>query len=364
MENNIKIIADNFQFKGELENIKPITQGYINATYCLSFIDNDKTIRYILQNINTNVFRNPFELMENIDKITRHLKNKTIENNGNPSREVLKIIKTKDNKLLFNDSDKYWRAYSFIENATAYEKCENPNLFYNSAKAFGKFHNLLGDFDASVLHETIKDFHNTKKRYDDFLVAVKENKANRFSLAKEEIDFIINREKECDKIINLINSYDIPLRVTHNDTKLNNIMMDNETNEGICVLDLDTVMPGTVLFDFGDSIRFGASTASEDEKDLNKVSIDLNLFEEYTKGYLSETKNILTKCEINNLVFATKLITLEQAIRFLTDYLNGDTYYPVKYDNHNLVRARTQIKLVKEIEEKFDIMQEIVLKYM
>lgn len=364
MTQGIKEVASHFQFEGEIAEIKPITQGYINATYCLSFSQVDGAYkRYILQNININIFNNPYELMENINNVTTHLKKKIIAYGGDPLRETLTIIKTNENELLYQDNNRYWRAYLYIENATSYQVVEKPILFYNSAKAFGKFQRLLADFPAEQLHETIKRFHDTKNRYYEFIKAVEEDKLNRVVTVKDEINFIKDRASECEVILNLINSGDIPLRVTHNDTKLNNIMMDNKTDEGICVLDLDTVMPGTALFDFGDSIRFGASTASEDEKDLGKVSINVALFEEYTKGFLSEAKSTLTECEINHLVFGAKLITLEQAIRFLGDYINGDVYYPVQYDDHNLVRARTQLKLVLDIEEKFDILNQIVLKY-
>ncbi len=364
MNHEIKTVASHFQFEGDMVEITPITQGYINATFCLSFMQKDGAKkRYILQNINTNIFKNPYELMENIDCVTQHIRAKILAYGGNPLRETLTIIKTHQNELLYQEDNRYWRAYLYIENATAYQIAEKPNLFYNSAKAFGKFQRLLADFPAEQLHETIKRFHDTKNRYDEFMKAVKEDSVGRVATANEEIEFIKERASECEVILNFIQTGEIPLRVTHNDTKLNNIMMDNETDEGICVLDLDTVMPGTALFDFGDSIRFGASTASEDEKDLSKVSIDVALFEEYAKGFLSEAKSILTECEMNNLAFGAKIITLEQAIRFLGDYLNGDIYYPVNYDEHNLVRARTQLKLVADMEEKFDKLNQIVLQY-
>lgn len=358
---DVKEIAELFCLDGCAAEIKQITQGYINATYCIT---TENKSRYVLQRINTDIFKAPYELMENIQNVTSHIRKKVIEYGGNERREVLTIVKTRDGKLLLDTaSNGFWRMYLYIEGATSYQSAEKPELFLNSAKAFGKFQRLLADFPADTLHETIPRFHDTKDRYMHFVEAVENDAANRAALVQEEINFIKQRESACGVILKLIEDKKIPLRVTHNDTKLNNIMMDNKTNEGICVLDLDTVMPGTVLFDFGDSIRFGASTASEDEKDLSKVSISKALFEEYAKGYLSEAKSTLNNCEVEHLVFGARIITLEQAIRFLTDYLVGDKYYPVKYQEHNLDRARTQIKLVYDIEQKSDELCSIISKY-
>lgn len=354
-----------FCFEGEYDSIKPITQGYINATYCVSFrCENNKIKRYILQSINTNIFRNPQQLMDNVEKITAHIKAKVMQAGGNPEREVLNIIRTKQGENLYRDLDgRYWRAYQFIENATAHQSITDRSLFTRCGEAFGRFQKQLSDFDASFLYEIIPGFHDTPRRYKWFCDIIKENPVNRVKEVETEIAFIQKRENELSVIMDLMQSGAIPVRVTHNDAKLNNIMMDNETGKGICVLDLDTVMPGCGLFDFGDSIRYGASTAGEDEPDLSKVNLDLSLFEAYTKGFLAETKEILTKAEIQHLVFATKLITLEQAIRFLGDYINGDTYYKIERERQNLDRARTQIKLIEEMEAHFDEMEQIVAKY-
>lgn len=363
--NNIDEIIKNFQFEGEYLSIEPFGCGHINSTYAVYFkFINKPPVRYILQKINTSIFKNPIELMQNIDAVTNHLKNKIIQNNGNPNRETLTIIKTKDNNLFYKDKDNnYWRAYIFIEDATCYQVVERPILFYNAAKAFGRFQNLLSDFEADRLFEVIPNFHNTVSRYDDFLKAVEQDICGRASSVKEEIDFVKARQEDCSIIVNLIKENKIPLRVTHNDTKLNNIMIDNKTDEGICIIDLDTIMPGSVLYDFGDSIRFGASSAEEDEIDLSKVNMVMDLFEEYTKGYLSEAATALTDSEIKNLALGAKIMTLECGIRFLGDYLNGDIYFKIHRDKQNLDRARTQFKLVKDMENKFDKMNDIVTKY-
>ncbi|WMJ23919.1 phosphotransferase [Paludicola sp. MB14-C6] len=358
-------VIDAFCFDGECVNIKPITQGYINATYCLTFeLKGNQTKRYILQSINTNIFHNPQQLMYNVEKITSHIKAKLIKRGGNPQREVLNIIPLKQGGSLYHDTDnRYWRAYLYIEDATAFDQITDSILFERCGKAFGKFQKQLSDFDANSLYEIIEGFHNTPRRYQHFCDIMRDDPVNRVNDVITEIQFIKEREKELSVIMDLMKNGSIPVRVTHNDTKLNNIMMDNQTGEGICVLDLDTVMPGCGLFDFGDSIRNGASTASEDEPDLSKVMLDMTLFKAYTKGFLSETKEILNKTEIKHLVFATKIITLEQAIRFLGDYINGDTYYRIERPQHNLDRARTQIQLVKEMEAHFDEMQQIVADY-
>lgn len=359
-----KNIASQFAFEGELIEIKKITQGYINATFCLTYQKEDKRKRYILQNINTEVFHSPKELMGNIQKVTSHIRAKIQKSNSDAERRVLTLVPTTTGELYFTDKEQhYWRAYHFIENATAYQSVEKRGLFYQSAKAFGHFQRLLADFPAQALYETIPHFHDTPKRLADFIGVMERDCKNRVKKARKECDFILNHKADCDMIVNLIAEGKIPLRVTHNDTKLNNVMIDNDTNEAVCVLDLDTVMPGTVLFDYGDSIRFGASTALEDEKDLDQVSLDLTLFEEYTKGFLEEAKGALNTHEIQNLALGARVITLEQGIRFLADYLSGDVYYPVSYPEHNLVRARTQLKLVQEMEEKSKQMNEIIQKY-
>lgn len=355
-------IVNQFAFEGDFIHIEPLGKGHINSTYAVYFRrETESPIRYVLQRINTSIFKDPFALMNNIGGVTNYLRKKIMEAGGNPDRETLTIVNTKDGKLFYEDTNKgCWRAYLFIDDATCYQSAEKPGLFYNSAKAFGRFQKLLSDYPAETLSETIEKFHNTVNRYKNFEIALAEDKMGRAKDVQKEIEFVKARKDDCSIVVDLIEKKEIPLRVTHNDTKLNNIMMDNETNEGICVIDLDTVMPGSVFYDFGDSIRFGASSAAEDETDLSKVYMDINLFEEYVDGFLSEAGDTLTKKEYELLAFSAKLLTLECGIRFLTDYLEGDTYFKIHREHHNLDRARTQFKLVADMEDKMEMMNEIV----
>lgn len=347
----IMFAGKNFNFEGELISMSPYGNGHINDTF-LAITTKQK---YIVQRMNTYVFNNPLDLLSNIEGVTSFIRNKVIENNGDPNREVLTLIKTKSGLNYFVDSNNnYRRAYLFIDNATSYDQVQNPKDFYESGFSFGNFQKMLSSFPVKSLNETIKDFHNTAKRYQKFLIAVDEDKNDRKKEVLEEIKFIKKHSYLCDALNGL------PLRVTHNDTKLNNIMIDDKTHKGICVIDLDTVMPGYAVTDFGDSIRFGASTALEDEKDLTKVSLDLNLFEEYTKGFILGADGGLTKKEILALPLGAMVMTYECGMRFLTDYLEGDVYFKIHYENHNLVRARTQFKLLSDMLNKKEKMDEIV----
>ncbi|MEG0771496.1 MAG: phosphotransferase, partial [Clostridia bacterium] len=277
--------------------------------------------------------------------------------------EALTIIKTTDDQLFYVDEDKkYWRMYIFVDDAISYQTVDKPEHFYCSGKAFGKFQNYLSEFDATKLYVTIENFHNTPVRYENLQKAIKADVVGRVKDVKEEIDFCVNRLEDIKYLQGLLDDKKLPLRVTHNDTKLNNIMIDGVTGEGLCVIDLDTVMPGLAGYDFGDSIRFGANTAAEDEKDLSKVSLSLDLFEVFAKGYLSELASSLTPLEIETLPFAAKIMTLECGLRFLTDYISGDVYFKIHRENHNLDRCRTQFKLVQDMEAKMDAMNDIIKK--
>ena len=274
-------------------------------------------------------------------------------------RETLNIVPTIDGKAYLHTDNGYFRVYVFIDRATSHQKITDPKQFYESAAAFGKFQNHLSDFDASLLSETIPNFHNTVKRFEAFKNSLKADEAGRAASVRKEIDFALSREKYCRQIVDLLKSKKMPLRVTHNDTKLNNVMLDDETGKGIAVIDLDTVMPGSYCYDFGDSIRFGCNSAAEDEPDLTKVSFRLDLFETYVRGYLGALKNI-TQIERDNLAFTAMLMTYEHVLRFLTDYLDGDIYFRTRRANHNLDRTRNQIKLVGEMERNLPDMQKIV----
>lgn len=340
--------------------VDPYGDGHINDTYIA-----DSKPRYILQRINTSIFTNPQQLMENILAVTEHLRGIIIKNGGNPDRETLTVIKTNNGNLYYEASDgSCYRMYKFIDNTISLNLPENPHQFETSARAFGRFQNMLADFDASSLYETIPDFHHTPKRCDNLKQAMKENLAGR----KDEVADLYNEylkfEDDCGIITRDLESGAIPKRVTHNDTKLNNVLFDADTKEGICVIDLDTVMPGSLLFDYGDSLRFGASTAVEDEADLDKVWFDLEYFESYTRGFLAELKDKITPREVELMPLSALTLTFECGIRFLTDYLNGDTYFKIHYPDQNLVRAKNQLKLCQDIVSKLDEMKKIVAKYM
>ncbi len=357
----IKTAFQAFERDGNIISVNQITAGLINATY---LIETDKGEKYILQKINTFVFKNPEELMENIVGVTKHLSNKIKLSGGDYKRETLNFLPCNSGKYYYLDENSgAWRMYIYVDNALTYNKSENTDTFRSAGRSFGKFMKLLSDYPANTLHETIVNFHYTPSRYDNFMRAVEADVKGRKAETQNEIDFVINRKKDTHKLTDLIASGDLPLRVTHNDTKLNNVLFDKDTDESICVIDLDTIMPGLSLYDFGDSIRSGANKANEDEADLSKVGIDLRLFESYADGFLSETADSLTDKEIENLAFSAKLMTFECGIRFLTDYLEGDVYFRTTYPEHNIVRARNQFKLVADMEEHMDEMNAIVMKY-
>lgn len=362
--NEIKKAIEHFAFSGTLAESIPFGNGHINDTYRLTFSQGEKQKRYILQRLNKNIFKRPVEVMENIRGVTGWIRRKLEENGGDVEREVLNIISSHDGKPYYVDEQgEFWRAYGFIEGASCFDAVEKEEDFYESAVAFGRFQGLLADYPADTLHETIRDFHNTPKRFCAFQDAVAADICGRKEGVKKEIQFVLDREELTHVLCDLQKEGKLPLRVTHNDTKLNNIMIDNATRKAICVIDLDTVMPGLSVNDFGDSIRFGASTGAEDERDLDKISCDLHLFELYVKGYIEGCKGSLTEMELEMLPMGAILMTFECGIRFLTDYLEGDHYFKIHREDHNLDRCRTQFKLVKDMEEKLPQMKAIVKKY-
>lgn len=358
-------VAMQFALEGELKELSVFGNGHINDTLRATCeLADGRTKRYIVQRMNDGIFKNPDELMENVMNVTSFLRKKIIAAGGDPDRETLNVIPTKDGKnYLTDENGDFWRCYIFIEDATSFDQVEKPEDFYNSAVAFGNFQRLLADYPAATLHETIKNFHNTVSRFADFKKAVEEDVAGRARDVQKEIQFVLDREADCHVICDALAKGELPLRVTHNDTKLNNIMIDNRTGKGLCVIDLDTVMPGSSLYDYGDSIRFGASTGAEDEQNLDLIWCDLELFEIYTKGYVEGCGGSLTKTEIRMMPMGAKLMTLECGMRFLADHLQNDIYYKIHRENHNLDRARTQLKLVADMEAKWDEMNAIVEKY-
>ena len=333
--------------------------GHINDTYLC-----ENNPRYILQRINSNVFKKPEEVMDNIANVTKHLKAKIKAAGGDTERESLTVIPTIDGKNYYKDENgNYFRMYKFIEQSLSYDIVEDPVQLYHTGKAFGRFQNMLDDFPADKLFETIKDFHNTPERVNHLLDAIKENKAGRLDEVKEEIEFALEYKKYAALITDAMAEGSVPLRVTHNDTKLNNVLFDDKTGEGVCVIDLDTVMPGSMLYDFGDALRSGASSSAEDERDLSKVKFDMDKFEQFAKGFLEEMKGTVTEKEIDLLPASALIMTYECGIRFLTDYLNGDVYFKTHRPGQNLDRTHTQFALVRDIESKFDAMKEVIKKY-
>ena len=365
MENKeIMEVIRKFDFQGELQECIPYGSGHINDTFRLAFCFEGRNKRYILQRMNKNIFLNPEELMDNVSGVTAWLRKKILADGGDVERETLNLVNTRDGRPFYKDScGEYWRAYLFIEDATSFDQVENDDDFYQSAVAFGHFQRLLSDYPAATLHETIKDFHNTTDRLRKFKEAIINDVCGRATEVKPEIQFVLEREKLAHILCDLQKNGEIPLRVTHNDTKLNNILIDNKTGKAICVIDLDTVMPGLSVNDFGDSIRFGASTAAEDEKDLSKVFFDMHLYELYVKGFIEGCGGALTEIEKDMLPVGAMVMTFECGMRFLTDYLEGDHYFKIHREGHNLDRCRTQFKLVKDMEEKLQQMKDIVKKY-
>ena len=358
-------VIGQFQMEGKAVEKKPYGNGHINDTFLVVCeTPEGKKKRYILQKMNHSIFKAPEQLMENVVNVTEYLRKVILAQGGDPDRETLNVVKAKNDSSYYVDQKgDYWRMFLFVEGTVCLEMVESAKDFYDSGVAFGNFQKMLADYPAKTLHETIPNFHNTPSRFRDFQKAVQEDKMGRAASAQEEIAFALARENDTKVLTDLLKAGELPLRVTHNDTKLNNILFDENTKKAICISDLDTVMPGLSHYDFGDSIRFGASTGAEDEKDLSKIEMDLALFEAFTKGYLEGCGGSLTEKEIEMLPMGAKLMTYECGIRFLADYLEGDVYFKIHREGHNLDRARTQFKLVKDMEDKWTEMAAIVEKY-
>ena len=354
-------VASAFQLCGEVVHIEECHNGHINRTYFISCKNGDGIRRYVMQMINTGIFKKPDEVMENIVNVTAHIRAGYEKQGIDAFRRTLNVIFTNDGKWGYVDEEgRYWRTYDFVEDADCYMQVESAEMFTKVGYAFGQFQRQLSDFDAGVLHESIPNFHNTEWRYANLEKAIAENKSGREHLIPDDIKFALDRKEITSFINKSIADGSLALRVTHNDTKLNNIMMDRATGEGICVIDLDTVMPGSVLADFGDSIRFGASSAAEDETDLDKVYCRLDMFEAFAKGFAGAIGTHIGDDELDALPDAAKIITFETGMRFLTDYLDGDNYFRTHYPNHNLDRARNQFKLVSDMESKAQELKNII----
>ena len=350
-----------YELPGTILDIARHGKGHINDTFCVSCrTPKGGTVQLILQGLSQAAFPHPEEVMENFVGITSYLRREILAEGGDPSRETLSLVRTREGADFVTDTDgRVWRLMPFIENADCYQSA-TPELFAASGRAFGRFQYMLRDYPARTLHETIPHFHDTEVRFGQFLAALEADKLNRAKGVSAEIQFFLARKEDCGVALRALREGKLPLRVTHNDTKLNNILIDRDTHEGICVIDLDTTMPGLSINDFGDSIRTGANDCAEDEPDQSKVHFDLHLYEVFAKGYLSTAGASMSPAEKKSLAWGAKLMTLECGIRFLTDYLEGDHYFHTARPDHNLDRARTQFTLVRQMEEVFDQMLEIV----
>ena len=354
--NHVAAVARHFQIDGEFLHAERYGSGHINDTYCAAFEKAGALFRIIFQRINHHVFRNPVALMENVERVTTHLAAQ-LTADPDRGRRTLTLISTRDGQSWFLDpEDNYWRAYLFIANARTYDAPESPAQVFQAARAFGRFQQQLAELPPPRLHDTIPGFHHTPQRFAALEQAIASDMAGRAALAGPEIDFALAHRNMVSALLDAR----LPERVTHNDTKLNNVMIDDVTGEGICVIDLDTVMPGLVLYDFGDMVRTATSPTQEDEQDLSKVAMQFPLFEALVRGYLSTAGGFLTSAEKQYLAFSGKLITFEIGIRFLTDFLSGDTYFKVHREGHNLDRCRTQFKLVESIEQQEEKMNRLV----
>ncbi len=362
MNANLSIVFQNFRIYGSLLESAPYGNGHINDTLVATVSQAGTRVRYIFQRINGRIFKDPEALMDNIVRVTSEARHQLVKASvPDDSRRALSVIPATDGKPFHKDEEgRYWRCYPFIEGARTYDIIQNPRQAYEAARAFGEFQKLVAGLEAPRLHETIPDFHNTRSRFERLKEVAAADPRGRLALADPEWKFICERECLVDVLLNLQAEGRIPERVTHNDTKLNNVMIDDATETGICVIDLDTVMPGLALYDFGDMVRTATSPAAEDETDLAKVRMQMPMFEALIRGYLSTAGSFLNDTEKSHLAFSGKLIALEIGIRFLTDHLEGDVYFKTKRPNHNLDRCRTQLALVKSIEEQEESMNALV----
>jgi len=359
---NLKEIFGYFKTEGTFLKGEPYGSGHIHDTFLVETAEKTGD-NYILQRLNNNVFKKIPELQENIERVTVHLRNKLRNIPGSDiKRECLNLVQANDGKSWIRDSDgSFWRMYIYISNHKSYNIVDSPKKAFEGGKAIGRFQAMLSDMPGAPLHETIPWFHNIEKRLETFNSKVKEDPAGRVGFIGKDIENILQREEKMKIILRLGREGKIPCRITHNDTKFNNILLD-ENDKALCVIDLDTVMPGFVHYDFGDAIRTAANRSPEDEKDLSKISMDINLFNAYAEGYLSQAGGTLNDVEKEHLAFAPQLITYTIGVRFLTDYIDGDRYFKIHHENHNLERARAQLQLVISMEEQYENMRRIIGK--
>jgi hypothetical protein len=361
-EEFLRQICQQFQMEGALLEIVPYGKGHIHSTFAAAYQQSDGSYqRILLQHINRGIFPEPEKIIDNILLVTEHLRREIHAAGGDPLRNTITLIAAQDGKYFYkDDKGEYWRAEIFIEDTHTVPAVKDPVQYFNAGRTFGQFQKYLVDFPVQKLHVVIPHFHDTGERFEQFAEAVAQDPFHRSSAVKSEIDFAFQRAGEVDRLVDMASAGKLPERVTHNDAKLDNILMDDRTGEGVCVIDLDTVMPGLAVYDFGDIVRSGANTGEEDELDLSRVAFDISVYEQILHGFLDAASNSLTPTEIDQLPFAAKLITFEQGLRFLTDHLKGDEYYRVSRPSQNMERCRTQFKLVSEMERKFDSMLKIL----
>jgi hypothetical protein len=360
--NNLTAIVNQFNTGGEVISVIPFGSGHINDSYLVTTTPESAT-DYVLQRINHRIFSNVPELTNNILMVTRHLRQKLACKSADLDHfQVIGLTPTKTGSFFFHDHEgNYWRLYNHVSGSTSYDTVVSSGLAFEGGKAFGVFQYLASDIDASLLYEVLPDFHNIATRLVTFRETISRDPAGRVKEVEKEIGFIEARSAEMHTILHLGQRGEIPLRVTHNDTKFNNVLF-NTGNKAISVVDLDTVMPGYILYDFGDAIRTGASTGAEDDRDLSAVHIDLDLFEAYARGYLGIASRFLNKTETENLAFSAKFMTYIIGLRFLTDHIDGDQYYKIGFPGHNLQRARAQFRLLQSMEHHYSSMQEIIVR--
>jgi len=357
-------IAAKFDLGGEFIDARAYGSGHINSTYVSRIRTGTGVVRYVHQRINHDIFKSPEQVMENIQRVTAHIRAKLVAAGLDPTRRVMTVVPTVDGSGFHKTPDgEYWRTYLFVEGASTYDVIENPDHVYAAAKAFAEFQKAVADLPAPRLHETIRDFGNAEKRFEALDGALDRDPAGRREDVKGDVEFALARRNIVSMFENLRRAEAVPERIIHYDTKINNVMIDDETGEGICVIDLDTVMPGLAMYDFGDAVRMGAAAAAEDEPDLTKVSVDLATFDRLACGYLETAREFLTPVEIDHLAPAARLITFVQGVRFLTDYLAGDLYYKISRPDHNLDRCRTQFKMVEDMEAKTEQMEDTIARY-
>jgi len=364
IQTHLAAIGDQFAIRGKFLRGEEIDSGHINSTFRATYLDSDGSEhRYIFQAINRNVFKDPYAVMRNVECVTRHINARVLRLRKDLGGQTLNLFPARDGSIWVEDErGSVWRCYNNIEGCVTYDVVGNTRQAYQAARAFGAFQALVSDLDSNLIIETIPDFHHTRKRFERLMEVAAADPLGRLAGAAEEFDFIRKRENLTGIVLDLLAAGEIPSRVTHNDTKINNVMIDADLDQAVCVIDLDTVMPGSILYDFGDLVRSATSPAAEDETDLSKVRMQMPMYEALVEGYLDAASTFLNEAEIDHLTHSGKLMTLEVGMRFLTDYLEGDVYFKTHRARHNLDRCRTQLKLVERIEEQEAGMQAFVRK--